>query len=172
VIRGKGQTGGKISLRHASDPENLIDSFTGMTSWRWQASQAWEVGLYSIQVQQTHGEDGSEWSEPRTFEVVDARFSIGDAEPMPGQPHVISNEGVILRVQVMSGETGQGVMGVEVVWRQPAVAAPGVTTLSGPDGWADFHFFPDSAGDHTILADLTQANQGGTIIAAFVVTVA
>jgi len=170
MIRGEGKTGGTISLRHVNDSENLIDSFDGYLNWRWQATTDWDVGLYSIQVQQTHGGVDSEWSLPRNFRVTDAQFVIGDTEPGPGQPLVSSREGVILRVHVVSGRTGLWVGGVKVEWRYPGDEAIRATTVTGQGGWAEYHFVPESTGDHTILADLTQANQGIEIFQRFKVT--
>jgi hypothetical protein len=171
TVRGKGQTGGKINLRHADDPENLIGSINGVMSWRWTAPQLWDIGTYIIQVQQAMGEVSSEWSAFRSFEVVDARYGIGDAQPADGHLLVSRDEGVVLRVQVVWGKTGAVVQGVAVEWRALGEQALRETTHTGADGWTAFHFVPDSVGVHTILADLTLANEGVAIVEQFEVTV-
>jgi hypothetical protein len=170
-IRGTGQTGGKIFLRHANDPDRPIASVNGVQSWSWRATQAWDVGIYSVEVQQVRNEEASQWSPARCFEVVEARYAIGDARQLPDNPDESSKQGVILRVQVVSGETGVEVEGVKVEWRMLGEEAIKKTTSTGLDGWTDFHFVPDSVGLHTILADLTLANEGVAIVEQFEVTV-
>ncbi|MCJ8206619.1 hypothetical protein [Pseudomonas sp. RGM2987] len=170
TIRGQGETRGQILLRHEDDPENLIDTLNGVTSWRWAAQEPWDVGQYTIQVQQTDDGDSSSWSEPRTFEVVDARYGIGDAGPVLAQPVLSNHESVLLRVQAVSGVTGEAVDGVEVEWRVMGEQAILAMSITGPDGWAHYLYTPGTAGEHTVLADLTSENQGIEITQPFEVT--
>ncbi|NWD78643.1 hypothetical protein HX890_31495 [Pseudomonas gingeri] len=170
TIRGKGETRGQILLRHEDDPEHLIGTLEGVTSWRWIAQAPWDMGHYTIQVQQTDDGDSSPWSEPRTFEVVDALYGIGDAGLVLTQPVLSRNESVLLRVQVVSGVTGEAVAGAKVEWRRAGEQAVMATTVSGPDGWADYRYTPGTAGKQTVLADLTSENQGVAITQPFEVT--
>jgi len=160
TIRGKGETRGQIQLRHADDPDNLIDTLNGVTSWRWTAKQSWDLGHYTVQVRQADDGDSSEWSEPRTFEVADLRYGIGDAGPVLAQPVVSNHESVLLRVQVVSGTTGEAAEGVTVQWHTAGEQAVISTTVTGPDGWARYVYTPQIAGQHIVLADLTSENQG------------
>ena len=170
TIRGQGETRGQIRLRHEDDPDNLIATLNGVTPWRWTAQEPWDVGQYTIQVQQTDDGDSSPWSEPRTFEVVDARYGIGDASAVLTQPVLSKNESVLLRVQVVSGVTGEAVEGVKVEWRMAGEQAAMETTVTGPDGWTRYPYTPGTAGKHTVLADLTSENQGVEITQPFEVT--
>lgn len=167
TIRGRGETRGQILLRHEDDPENLIATVDGIASWRWTAQEPWDLGHYTIQVQQTDDGDSSSWSEPRTFEVVDARYGIGDAGPVFAQPVVSNHESVLLRVQVVSGVTGEPAEGVEVEWHVAGEQAVMAMSITGPDGWASYLYTPDTAGAHTVLADLTNQNQGVEITQQF-----
>jgi len=160
TIRGKGETRGQIQLRHADAPANLIDTLNGVASWRWTAKQSWDLGHYTVQVRQTDDGDSSEWSEPRTFEVAELRYGIGDAGPVLAQPVVSNHESVLLRVQVVSGTTGEAAEGVTVQWHIAGEQAVISTTVTGPDGWARYVYTPQIAGQHTVLADLTSENQG------------
>ncbi|AEV62475.1 alpha-2-macroglobulin family protein [Pseudomonas ogarae] len=170
TIRGKGETRGQILLRHEDDPENLIDTLNGVTSWRWTAQTSWSVGHYTIQAQQADDGDDSSWTEPRTFEVVDARYGVGDAGPVLAQPVLSNNESVLLRVQVVSGVTGKAAEGVTVEWRIAGEQAALATTVTSADGWARYLYTPGTAGEHTVLADLTNENQGVVITQQFEVT--
>ncbi|WP_248798403.1 Ig-like domain-containing protein [Pseudomonas sp. MWU13-2105] len=170
TIRGKGETRGQILLRHEDAPENLIDTLDGVASWRWTAKDPWDVGQYTIQAQQTDDDESSSWSEPRTFEVIDARYGIGDAGPVLAQPVVSNHESVLLRVQVLSGITGEAVEGVKVEWRIAGEQAAMTTSVTGPDGWAHYLYTPDTAGEHSVLADLTGENQGVEITQRFEVS--
>jgi len=170
TIRGQGETRGQILLRHEDDPDNLITTLNGVTPWRWTAQEPWDVGQYTIQVQQTDDGDSSPWSEPRTFEVVDARYGIGDASAVLTQPVLSKNESVLLRVQVVSGVTGEAVEGVKVEWCIAGEQAAMETTVTGPDGWTRYPYTPGTAGKHTVLADLTSENQGVEITQPFEVT--
>jgi large repetitive protein len=170
TIRGTGETRGQILLRHEDDPENLIDTIKGVTRWRWDAQEPWDVGTYTIQVRQTEDGDSSSWSEPRTFIVADPRYGIGDAGPVLAQPVVSNNESVLLRVQVVSGETGEAVEGVKVEWRIVGEQAVKMITVTDPDGWTRYFYMPGTEGKHTVLADLTNENQGVAITQRFEVT--
>jgi hypothetical protein len=84
---------------------------------------------------------------------------------------VVSNkESVLLRVQVVSGETGESVEGAKVEWRIVGEQGVKAITVSGPDGWARYLYTPDTEGVHTILADLTNENGGVEITEGFEVT--
>ncbi|VVN49065.1 hypothetical protein PS639_06199 [Pseudomonas fluorescens] len=170
VIRGKGETRGQILLRHEDDPENLIATIDGVKSWRWTAKESWDVGTYTIQVKQTDDGDSSEWTAPRTFDVVESIYGIGDAGPVLGQPAVDKEQRVLLRVQVISGDTGEVAAGVKVEWRLNGEQDVIATTETDPLGWTRYPFVPDSAGKHEVVADITHANQGVVMTQLFEVT--
>ncbi|WP_347904244.1 hypothetical protein [Pseudomonas purpurea] len=170
MIRGEGESRGQIRLRHKDAPENLIGIVEGSSSWRWTAKEPWDLGTYTIEVQQTDDGDSSSWTEPRTFTIVEARYGIGDAGPVLAQPVVSNHESVLLRVQVVSGETGAAVEGVEVEWRIVGEQAVKAITVTDPLGWARYLYTPDTAGEHTVVADLTHENQGVEITQRFEVT--
>ncbi|WP_214512680.1 hypothetical protein [Pseudomonas brassicacearum] len=170
TIRGRGENRGQILLGHKDDQENLIGTLNGVASWRWTATDSWEVGQYTIQAQQTDDGDNSSWTEPRTFEVVDALYGTGDAGPVLAQPVLSNSESVLLRVQIVSGLTGEPAGGVTVEWRIAGEQAVMARTVTGPDGWAHYLYTPGIAGEQTVLADLTSENQGVGITERFEVT--
>lgn len=170
TIRGKGETGGQILLRHEKDPENLIDTLDSLSNWRWTAEEPWDRGEYTIQAQRTVEGDSSEWTEPRTFKVVDARYGIGDAGPVLSQPVAGTGQSVLLRVQVNSGDTGEPAEGVKVEWRIKGEQHVIATTETGPDGWGHLLYTPHAPGTFEVLADITPDNQGVVMTESFEVT--
>jgi hypothetical protein len=159
IIRGKGQTRGKIALRHV-ESEEMIVTLDGVSDWRWTAKEAWGLGSYTIQAQQTDDGDSSEWTEPRRFEVVDALFGIGDATPVLANPVVGSGRSVMLRVQVLAGDSGEAAEGVNVQWRLKGQEDVLATSVSQHDGWAYFAYTPEIAGKTEVVADITSDNAG------------
>lgn len=170
TIRGKAETRGEIHLCHADDPDTIIDRTNGVASWRMSAKQPWDVGHYSVQVRQADDGDSSPWSESRMFEVVDTKYMIGDAGPVLAQPVAGKNESVLLRAEVLSSDTWQGVEGLKVEWRigdEPTVRA---TILTDRYGWAHYRYTPATPGEHRILADVTNENEGVVTTQLFDVT--
>ncbi|VVN85863.1 hypothetical protein [Pseudomonas fluorescens] len=170
AIDGKGETRGQILLRHEDDPETVFATINGVRSWSWKATEKWNIGPYAIQARQTEDGDDSDWTEPRSFKVVDALYGIDDAGPVLGQPVVGTGQSVLLRVQISSGDTGEVAEGVQVEWRiegEPDVIA---TTETDPRGWARYTYTPDTTGEHQVVADITNANQGVVMTQLFEVT--
>ncbi len=171
TIRGQGETRGQILLRHDEDAEDKpFATANGVKNWRWDAKEPWNPGEYTIRVLQAEDSDSSSWTEPRTFEVVDARYGISDAGPVLGQPVVDKEQSVLLRVQVVSGVTGEVTEGVKVEWRIKGEQDVIATTVTGPDGWARYRYTPDTPGKHEVLADITHDNQGIVMTELFEVT--
>jgi len=171
TIRGRGETRGEIGLRHTNDPDNLIDQFSGRTGWWWTAKEAWDIGTYTIQAQQTDEGDSSEWTkDPVTFEVVDALYGIGDASPVLVSPVVGSGQNVELRVRVLVGDTGEPAEGVQVQWRLEGGPEDLATTTTDRQGWAVYKYTPDAAGKVAVLADITRDNAGIVMTQRYEVT--
>ncbi|MGX1084702.1 hypothetical protein [Pseudomonas sp. AP3_22 TE3818] len=170
VIRGKGETRGKIHIHLADDLENPIVSIDGRVSWRWQVTSPWEVGTHRILVRQVDETDSSDWSDERAFEVVDARLLIGATGPVLAQPVVGNNESVLLRVQVVTSQTWEGVEGIAVEWSDPENAGVRATTLTDSEGWAHYRYTPDTPGEHRLQADVTGENEGVMTLQLFEVT--
>ncbi|KQZ91903.1 hypothetical protein ASD60_23320 [Pseudomonas sp. Root562] len=169
-ISGTGVSGGKIHLRHLDNPDVPFATVNGVRNWSWNANEEWDIGTYTIQAQQTADDDGSEWTQPRTFSVVESLYGFGDVGPVLAQPVVSNRESVLLRVQVVSGETGESVEGVKVEWRVADTQAVRATTVTDPDGWARYLYTPDTAGEHIVVADLSNENQGVEMTERFEVT--
>ncbi|MBV7553836.1 hypothetical protein KW841_15915 [Pseudomonas sp. PDM28] len=170
VIRGKGETRGKIHIHHANDLENPIVRIDGLASWRWQVTSPWDVGSYHIRVRQVDETDSSDWSDPRAFEVVDARLLIAGAGPVLAQPVVGNNESVLLRVQVVTSQTWEGAEGIAVEWSDQEDAGVRATTLTDSEGWAHYRYTPDTPGEHRVQADVTGENEGVMTLQLFEVT--
>ena len=170
LITGSGETRGQIQLRHEDEPEEVFATITGVQRWRWGATERWNLGTYTIQARQTDDGDHSEWTEPRTFNVVDSRYGVGDAGPVLGQPVVGTEQSVLLRVQIRSGDTGEVAEGVKVEWRIRGEQDVIATTETDPQGWTRYLYTPDTAGKHEVLADITSANQGVLMTQLFEVT--
>ncbi len=159
-IQGDGETGGQIVLRHVAEPEPPFASIDGSTTWRWSAEKEWNVATYYIQAQQIVDGDCSEWTQPHCFQVVDSLYGIGDSIPVMGTPVVGTGQSVVLRVQVISAETGMAVEGVKVQWRLNGELLPLTETTTDFKGWTQYAYTPDTVGKREILADITQANAG------------
>jgi hypothetical protein len=170
LIRGTGQTGGFIVLRHESEPEELFASISGSTGWRWTAKEEWPVDTYTVRARQTADGDCSEWTEPRTFNVIDSRYAIGDATPVLGTPVVGTGQSVLLRVQVISGVSGEAAGGVEVEWRINGETDILATTETDPQGWTFYRYTPANVGKSEVLADITSENAGVVMFELFQVT--
>lgn len=159
TIRGTGETRGEIMLRHA-DSEKLIDTITGVKPWRWTAREPWPIGDYSVEVQQTDEGDSSGWSDARTFKVVESLYGIGDSTPVLANPVVGSGQSVKLRVQVLSGNSGEAAEGVAVQWRLNGQEDILDTTVTDSDGWAYYAYTPETVGKSEVVADITNDNDG------------
>jgi hypothetical protein len=159
TIRGTGETRGEIMLRHA-DSEKLIDTITGVKPWRWTAREPWPIGDYSVEVQQTDEGDSSGWSDARTFKVVESLYGIGDSTPVLANPVVGSGQSVKLRVQVLSGNSGEAAEGVAVQWRLNGQEDILNTTVTDSDGWAYYAYTPETVGKSEVVADITNDNDG------------
>lgn len=159
-IQGDGETGGQIVLRHVAEPEPPFASIDGSTTWRWSAEKEWNVATYYIQAQQIVDGDCSEWTQPHCFQVVDSLYGIGDSIPVMGTPVVGTGQSVVLRVQVISAETGMAVEGVKVQWRLNGELLPLTETTTDFKGWTQYAYTPDTVGKREILADITLANAG------------
>ena len=170
-ISGEGETGGQILLRYEGDPEDKpFATINGVKSWGWNSNTDWNPGSYSVRAQQTDKDGSSLWTDPaRTFNVIDARFEFAEVGPVIGRPVVDNGESVPLQVQAVSTETGEGIEGLEVEWSadEQAVMA---TTVTGPDGWTRYRYTPHAAGEHLVLADLTNENEGVVVVQPFEVT--
>ena len=140
AISGQGETRGQILLHH-DDPDNLFATIEGAKNWRWVATQPWDLGTYTIRVRQTEDGDHSEWTEPRTFKVIDSLYGIGDAGPVLGQPVVGTEQNVLLRVQIKSGDTGEVAEGVKVEWRIRGEQDVIATTETDPQGRAALRLY-------------------------------
>jgi hypothetical protein len=171
MIRGIGETRGQILLRHENDPENLIDTIDGELKWRWIAKECWDLGTYTIQAQQTDEGDSSAWTEPRTFEVIDSRYGIGDAGPVLSQPVAGTGQSVRLLLQVVYGDTNNPAEEVEVEWRIKGEPNYIARTKSDPEGWAHLLYTSDTPGTIEVQADITLENQGVVMRETFKVTV-
>ncbi|MGO4369034.1 hypothetical protein [Pseudomonas sp. PAB10] len=171
-IKGEGkETRGQILLRHDGDAEDKPFAETsGVKSWRWDAQELWPIGNYTILAQHEDDGDSSPWTEPHTFEVVDSLYGIGDAGPVLGQPVESTGQSVLLRVQVVLGDTREAVEGVTLEWRIQGEQDVIATTVTGPNGWTQYRYTPGSVGKHKILADITRDNQGVVMTELFEVT--
>ncbi|TWC55259.1 hypothetical protein FBY04_11019 [Pseudomonas sp. SJZ080] len=172
IISGEGETRGSIKIRHEKEPEETeIAIVEGFRNWSWKATEPWSKGSYAIVAQQVDEGDHSGWSEPaRTFDVIDARYGIRDGGRVLGQPVVEEKQSVLLRVQVMSGITGEPSAGVQVQWRLKGGDDVLATTETGPDGWANYRYLPGTEGLHEVLADITNDNDGVAMSWLFEVT--
>ncbi|MEB2652738.1 hypothetical protein SOP89_15310 [Pseudomonas siliginis] len=159
-IRGTGATGGEIVLRHALDPKEEFAIVDGSTRWNWTAEKAWPLGDYAVQARQTFDGDWSDWTEARSFKVSESRYAIGDATPAIGTPVVGTEQSVLLRIQVISGVSGEVAAGVEVKWRVNGEEELLATTQTDVNGWTSYRYTPETVGKHEILADVTQDNAG------------
>ncbi|WP_348971661.1 hypothetical protein [Pseudomonas atacamensis] len=159
-IRGTGATGGEIVLRHALDPKEEFAIVDGSTRWNWTAEKAWALGDYAVQARQTFDGECSDWTEARSFKVSESRYAIGDATPAMGTPVVGTEQSVLLRVQVISGVSGEVAAGVEVNWRVNGEEELLATTQTDVNGWTSYRYRPETSGKHEILADVTQDNAG------------
>ncbi|UST77861.1 hypothetical protein [Pseudomonas siliginis] len=159
-IRGTGATGGEIVLRHALDPKEEFAIVDGSTRWNWTAEKAWPLGDYAVQARQTFDGDWSDWTEARSFKVSESRYAIGDATPAIGTPVVGTEQSVLLRIQVISGVSGEVAAGVEVKWRVNGEEELLATTQTDVNGWTSYRYTPETVGKHDILADVTQDNAG------------
>jgi hypothetical protein len=159
-IQGAGETGGQIVLRHVAEPEPPFAFIDGSTTWRWNAEEEWDVDTYDIQAQQIADGDCSEWTQPHRFHVVESLYGIGDSIPVLGTPVVGTGQSVVLRVQVISADTGVAVEGVKVQWRLKGELEPVTETTTDFKGWTQYAYTPDTVGKREILADITQANEG------------
>ena len=159
-VRGTGETGGEIVLRYAKDPHEQFACVDGSTRWSWTAKQAWSLGDYAVQARHTVDGDSSDWTEARSFKVSETRYAIGDANPAIGVPVVGTEQSVLLRVQVISGTTGEAAADVEVKWRIHGTEEPLETTYTDATGWTSYRYTPETAGKHEILADATEENAG------------
>ena len=158
-FRGKGETGGKIALFDAQS-EELFASIDGSNLWTWTAVERWPLGEHSVYAQQIKAGDCSERTEVRSFTVCESRYAIGDATPAMGTPVVGTEQSVLLRVQVISGVTGEAADGLQVKWRVSGEEEPLATTQTDAKGWTYYRYIPETAGKHEILADITQENDG------------
>jgi hypothetical protein len=169
-IRGTGETRGQIQIRHEKDGED--DAFAeikGLRSWRWDAQEPWPLGNYTILARQEEDGDSSSWTDARSFEVIETRYAVGDAQPALGQPVAGTGQSARLRVQIVTGDTGEAAAGVTVQWRisgQPQVIA---TSVTNSQGWTEHIFTPDTAGEFEVLADLTKENGDVVIVQPFTV---
>ncbi|MBF6035743.1 hypothetical protein H8F23_21055 [Pseudomonas sp. P155] len=159
-IQGGGETGGQIVLRHVAEPEPPFAFADGSKNWRWNAEEEWDIGTYTIQAQQTADGDCSEWTQPHRFQVVESLYGIGDAIPVLATPVVGTGQSVVLRVQVISADTGMAAEGVKVQWRLNGELEPLTETTTDFEGWTQYAYTPDTIGKREILADITQANEG------------
>jgi hypothetical protein len=169
-IRGTGETRGQIQIRHEKDGEHeAFAEIKGLRSWRWDAQEPWPLGNYTILARQEEDGDSSSWTDARSFEVIKTRYGIGDSQPALGQPVIGTGQKARLRVQIVSGDTGEGAAGVTVEWRisgQSQVIATSVTNL---EGWTEHLFSPDTAGEYEVLADLTRDNGDVVMVQPFAV---
>ena len=170
TLRGKGETRGAIEIRHENLPDNRIISINGLSNWRWTAAPPWDAGKYRVQVRQVDEGDSSEWSDPRAFEVVESRFLIGTTGAVVAQPVVSNHESVLLRMQVVDSATWEGVEGLEVDWRVQGRQDAEWTSISGPDGWVEHRFTPDTPGEYEVLAGITCDQEEAEHCAVFDVT--
>jgi hypothetical protein len=170
TIRGKGETGGLILISHADNLDHPFAEPAGRKNWRWTAEERWAIGSYTVQARQTIGDNPSQWTAQRTFHVVDTLYEIGEAVPT-SQTAVAVEENVELMVQVISTENGQGVGGLEVRWSVEGEEFTREATTTDPDGWARFTHTSGVDGDHNVLADITNENQGITTYKLFEITV-
>jgi hypothetical protein len=159
-VRGTGETQGEIVLRHAKEPQEEFALVDGSTRWSWTAKEAWPLGDYAVQARQTVDGDSSDWTEARSFKVRETRYAIGEANPAIGVPVVGTEQSVLLRVQVISGTTGEAAADVEVKWRINGTDEPLETTHTDATGWTSYRYTPETAGKHEILADITEENAG------------
>jgi hypothetical protein len=164
-----------VTLRIKQDGneiENGTEWVTGRNLWNWRPRDfRLEPGAYAVEAKQ--GRDGQEsgWTVPaRGFNAVPALFDIGEAGPVIAQPVVASGENVLLRVRVVSAESGAGVEGAEVVWHVDGAAVL-ATTTTGFDGWAHYRYTPSESGEYIVIADLTEQNDGVVVAELFEVTV-
>lgn len=167
---GTGTTGGEIELRRTDDLANLLVSIRGVSRWNWTATAPWTPGTYSVQARQVDRGDDSEWSAPRTFEVVIARLEIAEVEPVLAQPVVKEHESVLLRMQVVIAETWEGHAGLEVRWFIDEQQDIQTITLTDEHGWAEYRYTPQKVGVHQVLADVSHENDGVITHGAFEVT--
>jgi hypothetical protein len=159
-IRGTGATGGEIVLRHALDPKEEFATVDGSTRWNWTAEKAWPLGDYAVQARQTFDGEWSDWTEARSFMVSESRYAIGDAIPAIGTPVVGTEQSVLLRIQVISGVSGEVAAGVEVKWRVNGEEEVLATTQTDVNGWTGYRYTPETVGRHEVLADVIQDNPG------------
>ena len=167
---GTGTTGGNIELRRTDDLTNLLVSIPGARRWNWTAVMPWTPGNYGVQVRQVDRGDDSEWSAPRSFEVVSARLEIADVEPVLAQPVVKEHESVLLRMQVVIAETWEGLAGVDVRWFIDGQQDIQAVTRTDEHGWAEYRYTPETVGVHQILADVSHENEGVITHGVFEVT--
>ncbi|KHA72853.1 hypothetical protein NZ35_12850 [Pseudomonas chlororaphis] len=159
-IRGDGETGGQIVLRHVAEPEPPFACIDGSSTWDWRAEEDWDLKTYEIQAQQIVDGDCSEWTQSHRFHVVESLYGIGDAIPVLGTPVVGTGQSVVLRVQVISADTRMAVEGVQVQWRHNGEQEVLEETKTDFKGWTQYAYTPETVGKREILADITQANAG------------
>ena len=162
-------TRGDLLLRHVDDLSNLLATTPAVRAWRWSASEPWALGKHGVQALHMVGGDSSEWSPVRDFEVVEVQNVFDRAGPVLSQPVVSNHEGAVLRVQVVSSATGEGLAGRQVRWIEDESGAMSSFTVTDSDGWAENVFFPSRAGAHQLLADITAENEGVITCVGFTV---
>jgi hypothetical protein len=78
------------------------------------------------------------------------KLRIGEARNPERFPVVEDGESETLAVKVISAVTSNPVQGAQVTWRLPGGTT--ATSQTDADGWAEYTFYPTTAGTHTILA--------------------
>ena len=168
-IRGAGETRGQILIRHEKDDEgDAFAEIKGARSWRWDAQEPWPLGHYTIMARQEEDGDSSSWTEAHPFEVIETRYAVGDAQQVPGQP-VDGAQNVLLRVQVVVGDTAEAAAGVTVEWRISGQSQAIASSETDPDGWTEYLFIPDTEGELEVLADFTKDNGDVVMVQYFIV---
>ena len=161
-ISGRGARGGELLLHHESDEIGLLATLTNTSStWRWLSTTQWAEGEHGVRAQLVQSGDASDWSEVRNFKVKKGKFSIGEVGPVLSQPVVGENQSVLLRMQVVDTETGEGQQGVAVRWITDETAdrkGLWVVSQTTPGGWAEYRYTPDAEGEHPVEAEVSDTD--------------
>lgn len=161
-ISGRGTRGGELLLRHEGDEVDLLATLTNTSStWRWLSTTRWAEGEHGVRVQLVQSGDASDWSEVRKFRVKKGKFSIGEVGPVLSQPVVGENQSVLLRMQVVDTETGEGQQGVTVRWITDETAdrkGLWVVSQTTHGGWAEYRYTPDAEGEHPVEAEVSDTH--------------
>lgn len=159
----------KLMVKQGSEEKGADNVSVKNRQWSSHKKIPLQAGTYTWQAQHSSDSGESDWTSPRNITITTAAFEFAEAGPVIGRPVVDTGESVLLRVQAVSTETGDGIEGLHVDWSVDGQAVM-ATTVTGPGGWTGYRYIPATAGKHLVIADLTEENEGVVVAYPFEVT--